>query len=38
MTQLAQEKTEDGGRRSEIGAQRTEDRDQRADIRRWTIN
>jgi D-inositol-3-phosphate glycosyltransferase len=32
MTQLAQEKTEDAGRRSEIRAQRTEGRDQRADI------
>ena len=32
MTQLAQENTEDGGRMSEIKAQRTEDRDQRADI------
>ena len=32
MTQLAQENTEDGGRMSEIKAQRTEDRDQRAGI------
>ncbi len=40
MTQLAQEKTEDGGRRSEIRAQRPEGRDQRADISvgRSTIN
>ena len=40
MTRLAQDKTEDGGRRSKITAQRTEDRDQRADISvgRSTIN
>jgi len=40
MTQLAQENTEDGGRTSEIRAQRTEGRDQRSDISvgRLTIN
>ena len=40
MRQLAQEKTEDGGRRSEIRAQRTEGGDQRADtsVRLSTVN